>query len=84
MAIEIKLRRVLQRLRHLDPQPRSRTTLAGPLPSATRCALMGCPSSALRSAPDSALTTAAVCAASGLPSSGFASCRNAMKPLEWL
>lgn len=45
------------------PQPRSSTTLAGPLPSAVRCWLMGCASSTRCISLLSSFTTAAVCLA---------------------
>lgn len=63
---------------HREPQPRSSTTLAGALPCATRCRLTGWLTSMACMTADSSLTTAAVCAASGLMSSGRASCATHM------
>lgn len=57
-----------------EPQPRSRTTLAGGLPSAMRCWLMGWSRSTRRMASDRAFTTAAVWAASGEASKGATTC----------
>ena len=54
------------------PQPLSSTTLAAFFPSATLLSFTECPLSSLLIASLSAFTTAAVCAASGEPSSGAA------------
>lgn len=59
----------------LEPQPRSSTTFPGALPCTTRSALAGCASSTCRMHSDSSFTTAAVCAASGVSSSGTARCQ---------